>query len=89
MRPYSGWDRNISVEFHGTFTTYDGGSCCHPGAPANGSNRAGGTAAQAGGRPMKIIVAALIALTLVIGLVAPASAFDPDRFWDQQQRNLP
>jgi hypothetical protein len=39
--------------------------------------------------PMKIIVAALIALTVVIGLVAPAGAFDPDNFWQHQERNLP
>jgi len=38
---------------------------------------------------MRIIVAALIALTLVIGLVAPVGAFDPDSFWEHQNRNLP
>jgi hypothetical protein len=38
---------------------------------------------------MRIIVAGLIALTVAIGLVAPASAFDTERFWEQQNRNLP
>lgn len=40
---------------------------------------------------MKIIVAvaALIVLSLIVGLVAPASAFDPKTFWEQQERNLP
>jgi hypothetical protein len=38
---------------------------------------------------MRIIVAAMIALTVVIGLVAPAGAFDPRTFWEQQDRNLP
>jgi hypothetical protein len=38
---------------------------------------------------MRTIVAALIALTIAIGLVAPAGAFDPKTFWEQQDRNLP
>jgi hypothetical protein len=38
---------------------------------------------------MRIAVAALIALTIALGLVAPASALDPERFWEQQNRNLP
>jgi hypothetical protein len=38
---------------------------------------------------MKIIVAALIAVTVAIGSVAPASAFDPKTFWEQLERNLP
>lgn len=39
---------------------------------------------------MKIIASALIALTIVVGLVAPASAaFDPKTFWDQHERQLP
>ena len=38
---------------------------------------------------MKTIVAALIALTVVLGLVTLASAFDPRTFWEQQERNLP
>jgi hypothetical protein len=32
---------------------------------------------------MKIIVSALIAFSVVTGLVAPASAFDAKRFWEQ------
>jgi hypothetical protein len=32
---------------------------------------------------MRIIVAALIALTIVLGLVAPASAFDPKTLWEE------
>jgi hypothetical protein len=32
---------------------------------------------------MKIIASTLIALTVVVGLVAPASAFDAKRFWEQ------
>jgi hypothetical protein len=32
---------------------------------------------------MRIIVAALIALIIVLGLVAPASAFDPKTFWEE------
>jgi hypothetical protein len=38
---------------------------------------------------MRIIVAALIATIVVLSLVAPASAFDPQTFWEQQERNLP
>jgi hypothetical protein len=38
---------------------------------------------------MRIIVAALVALIVVLGLVAPAGALDPERFWEQQNRNLP
>lgn len=38
---------------------------------------------------MRIIIAALIAATVVLGLVAPAGAFDPKTFWEQQDRNLP
>jgi hypothetical protein len=38
---------------------------------------------------MRIIVAALIALTVAIGLVAPAGAFDTERFWEHQDRSLP
>lgn len=38
---------------------------------------------------MRTIVAALIALTVVLGLVAPAGAFDPKSFWEEQERNLP
>ena len=34
---------------------------------------------------MRIIVAALIALTVALGLVATTSAFDPHTFWEQQQ----
>jgi hypothetical protein len=39
---------------------------------------------------MKIIACALIALTILVGLVAPASAaFDPKTFWDQHDRTQP
>lgn len=38
---------------------------------------------------MRMIVAALIALTVILGLVAPASAFDPKEIWEQLDRNLP
>jgi hypothetical protein len=38
---------------------------------------------------MRIIIAALVALILALGLVAPAGAFDPERFWEHQNRNLP
>jgi len=38
---------------------------------------------------MKTIVAALVALTVVLGLVSPVSAFDPKTYWEQQERNLP
>ena len=39
---------------------------------------------------MKIIASALIALTIVVGLVAPASAaLDAKTFWDQHERQLP
>ena len=35
---------------------------------------------------MKIIVSALIALSLISSLGAPASAFDAKQFWDQYDR---
>ena len=35
---------------------------------------------------MKTIVSMLIALSLVAGIAAPASAFDGKTFWDQQGR---
>jgi hypothetical protein len=39
---------------------------------------------------MKFIASVLIATTIVIGLVAPASAaLDAKTFWDQHERNLP
>jgi hypothetical protein len=39
---------------------------------------------------MKIIACALISLTILVGLVAPAgAAFDPKTFWDQHERNMP
>ena len=39
---------------------------------------------------MKIIACTLIALTILVGLVAPASAtLDPKTFWDQHERNMP
>jgi hypothetical protein len=36
---------------------------------------------------MKVIALTLIALSIVIGLVNPASAFDPRTFWQQQENN--
>ena len=39
---------------------------------------------------MKIIACTLISLTILVGLVAPASAaFDAKTFWDQHERNMP
>jgi hypothetical protein len=38
---------------------------------------------------MRIVVAAVIALVVAIGLVRPAGAFDADRFWQHQSLNLP
>ena len=38
---------------------------------------------------MKIIVAALISLTVALALVGPTSAFDPQGFWERQTINLP
>jgi hypothetical protein len=38
---------------------------------------------------MKTIVSLLIALSVLAGIAGPASAFDPERFWEEQQRNLP
>ena len=38
---------------------------------------------------MRIIVAALVALAVILGLVAPVSALDPQTFWEQQEHNLP
>jgi hypothetical protein len=35
---------------------------------------------------MKTIVSALIALSLLAGVAAPASAFDGKTFWDQKER---
>jgi hypothetical protein len=35
---------------------------------------------------MKIIVAALLALSVLAGIAAPASAFDAKSFWEQQER---
>jgi hypothetical protein len=35
---------------------------------------------------MKTIVSALIALSLVTAIAAPASAFDAKEFWQQQDR---
>jgi hypothetical protein len=40
-------------------------------------------------KSMRIIVAAVIVLTVALGLVAPASAFDPQSFWEHQNNNLP
>ena len=36
---------------------------------------------------MKTIVSALIALSVLAGIAAPASAFDAKSFYDQQDRN--
>jgi len=38
---------------------------------------------------MKTIVSALIALSVIAGVAAPASAFDSKSFFEQQTRNLP
>ena len=41
---------------------------------------------------MKTIASALIALSILAGIAAPASAakgFNPDDFWTQQEHNLP
>jgi hypothetical protein len=43
---------------------------------------------------MKTIMSGLIAMAVLVGIVAPASAADadgwsPQRFWQQQQSNLP
>jgi hypothetical protein len=35
---------------------------------------------------MKIIVSTLIALSVLAGIAAPASALDAKRFYDQQER---
>jgi hypothetical protein len=36
---------------------------------------------------MKTVIFTLIALSVVAGLVHPASAFDPKEFWQQQEKN--
>lgn len=36
---------------------------------------------------MKTIALALIALSIALGLVSPASAFDSKTFWQQQENN--
>ena len=36
---------------------------------------------------MKTIVSALIALSVLAGIAAPASAHDTESFWQQQDRN--
>jgi hypothetical protein len=38
---------------------------------------------------MRILASALIALAILAGVVAPASAFDGRSYFEQQQRNLP
>ena len=38
---------------------------------------------------MRMIASALIALSILAGVVAPAAAFDSRTFFEQQQRNLP
>jgi hypothetical protein len=35
---------------------------------------------------MKTIITALVALTVVVGIVAPAGAFDAKAFWEQHER---
>jgi hypothetical protein len=35
---------------------------------------------------MKIVVSMLIALSLLAGIAAPASAFDGQTFWEQKDR---
>ncbi len=36
---------------------------------------------------MRTIIFSLIALSVVVGLANPASAFDPRTFWQQQESN--
>jgi hypothetical protein len=36
---------------------------------------------------MKIVASALIALSLITAIAAPASAFDSKEFWQQQERS--
>jgi hypothetical protein len=36
---------------------------------------------------MKIIVSALIALSVLAGIAAPASALDGKKFWEQQEQS--
>jgi hypothetical protein len=38
---------------------------------------------------MRTIAAALIAVTVILGLVSTAGAFDPQAFWEERDRNLP
>ena len=38
---------------------------------------------------MKALVSALVALSFLAGVAAPAAAFSPKDFWSQQERNLP
>jgi hypothetical protein len=38
---------------------------------------------------MRTIVSVLIALTVLVGTVGQASAFDPRTFWEQLDRNGP
>ena len=38
---------------------------------------------------MKTILSALIALSVIVGVAAPASAFDAKTFYEHQARNLP
>jgi hypothetical protein len=48
------------------------------------------TSGPDGEAAMKIIASALIVLTIVVGLVMPASAaLDAKTFWDQHERQLP
>jgi hypothetical protein len=39
---------------------------------------------------MRILVSAFLTLSLLVAVayVAPAAAFDPKEFWEQQDRNL-
>lgn len=38
---------------------------------------------------MKTIAATVIVLVVILGLVTPVRAFDPNTLWEQQDRNLP
>ena len=38
---------------------------------------------------MRTLASTLIALAILAGIAAPASAFDAKSFFEQQQRNLP
>jgi hypothetical protein len=51
-----------------------------------GSNGVVCIAFQNGGIAMKTIISTLIALSVLAGIAAPASAVDPKQFYEQQDR---